>query len=164
MPIPIEAAQASLTINGVVYEMRDVHVRQDDSIELDRVTYDGGRTLGRARGRITSRVVIEAEVFPEPITTLDPRLSPADIDQLFLERVGLTRHQAGLTGQRRMLEQATQAAINEPIVHCYHGIDSGTCDACVELRSRLASDEKPQPPPGPEPRSVWDRLIDESEC
>jgi len=67
MPLPIRANQARLTIDGRTYELRDVHARQDDSIELDRVTrYDGGRTMARTVGRLTSRVVIEAEVIPEP--------------------------------------------------------------------------------------------------
>jgi hypothetical protein len=157
MPIPIEAAHAELVINGVVYELRDVSVMQGSSIELDRMTYDGGRTIRQTRGRITSRVVIEAEVFPEPLTTLDPRLSTAELDQRFLERVGWTRNQAGLTGQRQVLQEAIRAALNDPSMAAV--IQQGAESLRADI---IEAAKKPQPPPAPEPRSVWDRLIGES--
>jgi len=138
MPIPIHATQARLIIDGVVYELHDVHVRQDDSIELDRVTYDGGRTIGRTRGRVSSRVVIEAEVMPTRtnIVSEDRVAEIFGVRRREPDQSGLTETDQLLIGtafQRLMLAEATER----------------------EIAKRT--------PQKTEPRSALDRLLDDQE-
>jgi len=156
MPIPISAAQASLIIDGVVYVLRDVSAHTADTIELDRMTsYDGGRTLGRTRGVVSSRVVIEAEVMPEPTrNAIDECHHGIEADRCAAcDSDGDLRSRIARTGR-------TDAEMRDVAFAVDGQLDALTAKYGVKRWKPTAT---PKPPPAPEPKSVWDRLLDERE-
>jgi len=137
MPIPIHANQARLIIDGVTYELRDVHAHEAETISRERVTADGGRTIGFTRGRVSTRITIEAEVLPTRtnIVSEDRVAEIFGVRRREPDQAGLTETDQLLIGtafQQLMLAEATERVIAK--------------------RTALEA----------EPKSALDRLLDDS--
>jgi hypothetical protein len=143
MPIPVQFSRATLTIDGMSYELGDGHVTTEVEQTFTPVM-GAGRVVGRTRGETRERVTIEAELSPTPLES----------DAAFRERI------------RRMwdspfnAETASGEALDRIADVC--GVTRGGMSSALHRATTTligAPPPKPVEPAQPEPPSRWERLM-----